>query len=363
MNVSRLALFCMVLAIATNVGAQDVKQCDAALAPNIDSARSDLTIVQSYMFVNAERVYDKWQKSSADDLSTDGSWGQYGGEFKTSKSSSDFGKNVRAKLASGGYGMDASESVASYRRNVTDAQLTAWSECVQSLSNGGALILTVQSVSKSAFPVLVRWFPPNGVGTGMLHLKVENASIDGQNQITTKMEGKSQKPFIVKPNKSKGQIVLTAEIKGASDILVLPREFPKAKETITVAASDFIRPLNVALGGPPGSNYGSDVLLNGPDYTDRPNRADWEFKASAAGKYLLKVEYAAKEARPVTIRLNGHVAIENALGAPTCGWDLPCQSLLNQGNVTLRQGWNVLRVERASIFPHIHKFVFEPVVE
>jgi hypothetical protein len=131
------------------------------------------------------------------------------------------------------------------------------------------------------------------------------------------------------------------------------------RSTITIPASEFLRPLNVALGGP-NNMYGADVLLNAPPYQDRPNRAEYEFNA-AGGTYLLKVEYAAEEVRPVNIYINGDVAIPNALAAPTGCWQPQCQLLLNQGRVTLSNGLNILMIKRAHYFPHIRKFVFVPV--
>ncbi len=142
------------------------------------------------------------------------------------------------------------------------------------------------------------------------------------------------------------------------------KPFPTAKaekesEVIVVRATEFLRGLNVALGGPLNTDWGSDVLLNAPDYRYRPNAAEFEFKAKKGGTYRLKAEYAAAEARPVRILLNGSLAISNALNSPTGCWEQRCQTLLYQGQVVLKPGWNVMRVERDNVFPHIRRFVFE----
>lgn len=131
------------------------------------------------------------------------------------------------------------------------------------------------------------------------------------------------------------------------------------KNRIVISATEFLRPLNVALGGP-DNRYGADVLLNAPPYKNVPNRADFEFIVNVAGVYLLQVEYAAKESRPVQIFLNGEMAIPNALSAPTGCWEMNCQRLLNQGRVALEEGLNVLRIERESYFPHLRRIVFVP---
>lgn len=370
----RTAIATLLGVMAANAEAQDVSQCDAALAPSIEKAASDYALAQSYMYVNAAHEYDKLKRSSAEERGASASFKFFGAEYNESKSSSEFQEKVRDRLRRENFSMSESESRSSYRRYLSGAQLSAWSSCVQSVTKGGAVILLAESVSSSAFPIRVRWYPPAGVGTGTLVVRIRNGAIEGSNQVEVQLQGASEKAFIVEPDASIRQIVLTAEILGSADVLALPRAFPraeaprslapvekpKAKTLITVAAAEFVRPLNVALGGL-NNTYGADVLLNGPPYNDRPNRADYEFNASAGGTYLLKVEYAAAAERPVRISLNGEVAIADALGSPTGCWTTNCQRLLNQGRVILREGLNVLRVESASVFPHLRKFVFEPV--
>lgn len=364
----------VLIAISANVKAQDVSQCEAALAPTIEKAASDYALAQSYMYVNAAHEYDKLKRSSAEDRGATASYNFFGAEYNDSKSSSEFQEKVRDRLRRERFTMSESESRSSYRRYLSGAQLSAWSSCVQSVTRGGAVILLAESVSDSAFPVRVRWYPPAGIGSGTLVVRIRNGAIDDRNELQVQVQGASEKAFIVEPDTSTRQIVLTAEILGSADVLALPRAFPRAepaklpaplekrkvKSQISFAAADFVRPVNVALGGP-NNMYGADVLLNGPPYNDRENGADYEFNASAAGTYLLKVEYAAAHARPVRILLNGDLAIVDALGAPTGCWTTDCQRLLHQGRVVLREGLNLLRVERAGVFPHIRKFILEPV--
>lgn len=371
---NRVAIATLLLAVSVKVLAQNVGQCDAALAPTIEKAASDYALAQSYMYVNAALEYDKLKRSSAEERGTSASYKFFGAEYNESKSSSEFQEKIRDRLKRENFSMSESESRSSYRRYLSGPQLSAWSSCVQSVTRGGAVILLAESVSSSAFPIRVRWYPPAGVGTGTLVIRIRNGTIDDTNHLQVQLQGATEKAFIVEPDTSTRQIVLTAEIMGTADTLALPRAFPpaeppkpsvigakpKTRMQITVPAADFVRPLNVALGGP-NNTYGADVLLNGPPYNDRPNRAEFEFNASAGGTYLLKVEYAAADARPVRILLNGEVVIAEALGSPTGCWTTDCQRVLNQGRLTLREGINVLRVERGSVFPHIRKFVFEPM--
>jgi hypothetical protein len=352
-------------------GQVNAARCDAALVPTIENATSDYALAQSYMYVNAVYEYDQLKRMSTEGKNISAVYKLFGAEYSSSKNSSEFQIKVRDRLTRESYAMHESESRASYRRYLSEGQLSAWSSCVQAVAGSGAVILTAESVSESAFPVRVKWYPQVGVGTETLLVKIQNATIDGSHQAQVQLQGVSVVPFIVVPDSSKHKIVITVEIRGAADTLTLPRIFPDAKpptpvdplpehRTITITASAFLRPLNVALGGP-RNIYGADVLLNGPPYHNVPNRVEYEFTASSAGTYLLKVEYAALVARPVRVSLNGEVAVEGALASPTGCWTINCQRLLNQGRVSLRKGFNVLRVERAGAFPHLRTFVFEPV--
>jgi hypothetical protein len=138
-----------------------------------------------------------------------------------------------------------------------------------------------------------------------------------------------------------------------------PKPKPVQRQRIVVHASEFVRPLNVSLGAN-APLYGADVLTNTSN-SYRPNAAEFEFSTVRGGRYRLKIEYAAQDARPCRIILNGRPAIENAMSAPTGCWAPTCQQLLNQGTVMLKDGNNVMRVERDSVFPHIRQFIFEPL--
>lgn len=364
----KTAIVVALIVAAASAAAQDVRQCDGSLSPTIDQSVSDYSIAQSYMYVNAAQEYDKLKKSTSEERGASASYKFFGAEYSDSKSASEFQEKVRNRLTQEGFSMQESEARSSYRRYLSSAQLAAWSSCVQAVTKGGAIILIAESVSSSAFPIRAKWYPPGGVGSGTLVINVRNALIDGANRVQVQLQGATEKPFIVEPDNSTRQIVLTAEILGAADTLALPRQFARRsapviaapRTTLTVRAADFLRPLNVALGGP-GNVYGSDVLLNGPPYGAAVNRADFEFVAARGGSYMLKVEYAAAVSRPVRVILNSQEVMANALNAATGCWELTCQQVLNQGRVTLRDGLNVLRIERQDVFPHLRRFIFEPV--
>lgn len=364
------ALLCAFLSLDAN--AQDVRQCDTSLAPTVERANSEYALAQAYLFVNAEREFDELRKKSAESRGASASYKFFSAEYNDAKSASEFQQRVRDRLTREGFSMQQSEARASYRRFLSPTQLAAWSTCVQAVTNGGSVILTADSVGHAPFPIQVSWRPQRGIGSGTLTLEVRGATISGSNKLSQRLEGATDKPFILEPDSSSQPITLIAEIAGASDILVLPREFkrseppppapppPPRRVTVTVPASAFMQPANVALGGP-NNVYGADVLLNAPPYGEAHNGATWEFRVARGGTYLLKAEYAAAQARPVRIIINGAEVIPAALAAPTGCWTPNCQQTLNQGRVELRDGVNVLRVERSSAFPHIRSWTFEPV--
>ena len=89
------------------------------------------------------------------------------------------------------------------------------------------------------------------------------------------------------------------------------------RDSIIIRAKDFVRGSGVALASGQVITYGSDVLLNAPPYQDRPNAAEFDFRVSTTGTYSMLAEYAAATARPVSVTINGHLVISNAMSAPT----------------------------------------------
>ncbi|MGZ5056290.1 MAG: hypothetical protein ACXWAT_15300, partial [Methylobacter sp.] len=109
------------------------------------------------------------------------------------------------------------------------------------------------------------------------------------------------------------------------------------------------------------SGYGTDVLTNCCDGADHYDIAEYEFNATAAGTYLFQIEYASGDSRPMKVTLNGAVIMTDAASIPTGGFLVANQQLINQKNVTLVKGNNVLRIERDHAIPHLRKFMFVPI--
>ncbi|MDF1845300.1 MAG: DUF1549 domain-containing protein [Rubripirellula sp.] len=84
--------------------------------------------------------------------------------------------------------------------------------------------------------------------------------------------------------------------------------------------------------------------------------AEYEIDIPADGPYLLQVRYAARDARPGEIRLNGAIVKENAIANTTGGWMPEHQQWFSECTVVLKVGANKLRIESEPLMSHIDKF-------
>jgi hypothetical protein len=79
-----------------------------------------------------------------------------------------------------------------------------------------------------------------------------------------------------------------------------------------------------------------------------------------AGAYQLDLRYAAGDARPVQVLVNGTLLASSAAGRVTGGFFPDQQQWHAEGVFRLQAGKNVVRLERASYFPHIDKLLLAP---
>ena len=117
---------------------------------------------------------------------------------------------------------------------------------------------------------------------------------------------------------------------------------------LEIAAADFVRACDVAPAAGSAGQYGQGVILNAPPYSDRPNCAEYDFAAPAAGVYRLEIEYAAAEPRPVRVSVNGRLITEAALADATGCWTPNCQQWTGVADIALAAGRNTLLLERAA---------------
>lgn len=133
------------------------------------------------------------------------------------------------------------------------------------------------------------------------------------------------------------------------------------QQPIFIRAVEFSTSRDVVPASGVTALYGVDVIHNAPPYNNRPNMVEYQFNVQAGGRYLLEAEYAAANSRPVELVINGQTVRNAALNEVTGCWTPNCQRWLSQGEVTLRTGENIMRVQSTSVFPHIRAFRFQPV--
>jgi hypothetical protein len=145
---------------------------------------------------------------------------------------------------------------------------------------------------------------------------------------------------------------------------VVPQTLPAATikaTTVYLSTSEFTNGSGVAMATGEVAKYGNVLMNGGPPYADRPNSAEFHFRVPVAGTYQVWAEYAAAVPRPVRVDVNGKLFTSNGLSASTGCWEAGCQQVLNQGEVNLNAGANMLRISRDSVFPHIKAFKFVPI--
>ncbi|MFT4555514.1 MAG: hypothetical protein ACI92S_000846 [Planctomycetaceae bacterium] len=90
-------------------------------------------------------------------------------------------------------------------------------------------------------------------------------------------------------------------------------------------------------------------ILNG-NFT--PNYAEYDIEVARAGAYQLELKYAAGDSRPVKLYLNGRLLTEEAAAGVTGGFGDGDAKWMVEGVVALKEGKNILRLERPGGTPH-----------
>ncbi|MFN3652240.1 MAG: DUF1553 domain-containing protein [Armatimonadota bacterium] len=106
-----------------------------------------------------------------------------------------------------------------------------------------------------------------------------------------------------------------------------------------------------------GYGQGIGVLVNaGP----LPNVAEYSLQVPTAGPYRLELRYAAAEARPMRLLVNGRLAHAAVGGGVTGSWMPDTQRWETAGVYLLPAGEVRLRLERPGPFPHVDKLLLAP---
>lgn len=104
--------------------------------------------------------------------------------------------------------------------------------------------------------------------------------------------------------------------------------------------------------------YGKDIGILG---SHGPANVEYDITMKEAGAYLVRVRYAAKDARPSKLLLNGALLKTDFAGQTTGTWYPDSQRYFSEGIHTFKAGVNTLKLDCPTPFPHIDKLMFVPV--
>ena len=106
------------------------------------------------------------------------------------------------------------------------------------------------------------------------------------------------------------------------------------------------------------TGYGEGIGILG---SHGPARAEYDISLEEAGAYMLRVRYAAEDARPSKLFLNGMLLKQDFAGKQTGTWYPDSQTYFSEGIYIFRSGKNTLILDCSTPFPHIDKLMLVPI--
>ena len=106
-------------------------------------------------------------------------------------------------------------------------------------------------------------------------------------------------------------------------------------------------------------NYGKGIgIISDPGAQE--NFAEYDLQIPQAAVYVLQLRYAAQNARPGQLLLNGKIINRRAISRATGGWFPQSQQWFVQGTLTMPAGRNVVRLASQPLMSHIDKLLLVP---
>ena len=134
------------------------------------------------------------------------------------------------------------------------------------------------------------------------------------------------------------------------------RDMLDEKAQIEIEAESFLRG-NVSRDT---NHFGKEIgIISDPGAQD--NFVEYDLEVAEAASYLVEIRYAALEARPGRILLNGGEVKVKALAETTGGWMPANQRWCSEGVFAIPVGRNVLRLESKPNMAHLDKIRLTPV--
>jgi hypothetical protein len=103
----------------------------------------------------------------------------------------------------------------------------------------------------------------------------------------------------------------------------------------------------------PRGNLGLFEGFVSDEQTAVTNFAEYDIELPSAGRYQLRLKYAAKASRPAILKINGELVKKEAMKNVTGGWDLGSQQWHREGSFDFKAGKNVVRIERDGTVSHL----------
>jgi hypothetical protein len=213
------------------------------------------------------------------------------------------------------------------------------------------------------FTVVARWQErPLATPEAVNERDAGQKQIDAEKAGIARIVEQSNAELVRAARRQAGRDLLAAAARRQLDELVRARPArggdPKLADepgVIVIEAEDYLRG-NVLKDR---ENYGKEigVLVN---RGEQPNFAEYEINVEASGYFQCELRYAAAQARPSRLLINGCSVKDDAAGRTTGTWFPDSQTWFVEGIFRLAAGRNVLRLENAQVFPHIDKLLFFP---
>ncbi len=106
-------------------------------------------------------------------------------------------------------------------------------------------------------------------------------------------------------------------------------------------------------------NYGKGIGIIS-DRGPQDNYAEYDFTLKEGGSFYLRLRYAAKDARPGKLSVDGNVIVDPAISKATGGWFPEHQKWFTEGRLNLNKGKHLLRIESKPLMSHIDRVQFMP---
>ncbi|MCA9078033.1 MAG: DUF1553 domain-containing protein [Planctomycetaceae bacterium] len=213
------------------------------------------------------------------------------------------------------------------------------------------------------FNVVARWQErPLATADQESEFQAIEASIASQKTLLNELVSNANEQLLTEARQHVGTYLLAAERQRRLEQMVADAaeldEVAGTKSTggIVQEAEDFAHG-NVLTDR---SSYGKDigVILNKGEL---PNFAAYEIEIPITADYQLALRYAAAQARPCRLSINGEVVKPDAASQVTGSWNPDTQRWHSEGVYRLQAGKNNIRLHCDGPFPHFDKLLLKPL--